>query len=295
MAKAIFRLSPIEAPALFDVHVNIGMTDSEGLSFGRQSGDHYLQLMETSNTAYACAFPPLLGDYYAANGALQQWATHNPAARGRILPFARLGGKSGPRPIREMWQARQSIRSQLLPRKEEPVDLSGYAGVKLIPHMSGLPEAETFEQIAQLGVPVLVHGGIHSPPQWIVETILPKMRTPLIIAHLGTFPGDASLLNSALDLALRYELIYLDTSGAWMANFITHAANRAPHKLLFGSDAPMMHPSTAWNHLASAIRDDLLLEQIGYTNAASLFARWIEQHAFERPLDLKKIGSEDSR
>ncbi len=262
----------ISEPPLFDVHVNIGVTDSANLSFGRQSGEQYLALMAASGIARACAFPPLLGDYRAANVDLRAWAA---ATNGRILPFARLGGVRGPRPLREPWQARRALREFVLRPAADNIDLTGYAGIKLIPHMSGLPGDDVFAQIRERSLPVLIHGGVHSPPAWIERAVLPRVSGQLIIAHLGTFPGDASLLDDAVDLARRRDNVWLDTSGAWLANFITHAAKQVGPKLLFGSDAPMMHPLVAWQHVASAVRPehggDALLEQIAYRNAELIF------------------------
>ena len=269
MPPPLFRKN-VEPPpfGLFDVHANVGQTNAEAVSFGRLSGDEYLRLMEAAGIARACTFPPQMDRYAAANAKLAGWAAQTD---GRVLPFARLSGTRGPRPVRAFWQVRKTMRAFAERQPPEAVDLGRYAGIKLIPHMSGLPNEAVFEDIAAHDLPILIHAGTHSPPAWIERTVLPKTRGPLILAHLGAFPADADLLRDAVALAARHARVYLDTSGAWMAGFIQYAAARIPEKLLFGSDAPMMHPLVAWHHLASAVRDDALLQRIGRENAERLF------------------------
>ncbi|WP_423823481.1 amidohydrolase family protein [Salinisphaera sp. SPP-AMP-43] len=277
----LFRAAPQQAPAipLFDVHANLGVTDTDGIGYGRLTADEYLGLMDDAGVHRVCAFPPLMANYDRANIALRDWAMRQSAC---VLPFARLGGPGGPRPIRQFWQARRAVRARLLREPGPAIDLDGFAGIKLIPHLSGLPEAAIFEAINQRGLPVLVHAGQHSPPSWIARRLLPRLCTPVILAHLGAYPTEADLLAEAVDLAAREPQIHLDTSGVWVSEFLRFAAQRVPHKLLFGSDAPLAHPRVAWLQLATAVRDDRQLEAIGRLNAERLFAPWIErrpQHA----------------
>ena len=196
----------------------------------------------------------------------------------------RLGGRAGPRPFTEFWQVRKAVRVKLKPPPAgeglAPDDeLSAYAGVKLIPHLNGLPAPATFRRINDARLPVLIHCGVHSPPAWMEKAVLPQLPdVPIILAHLGNFPGDASLVEDAVALAGRVERVHLDTSAAWLASFITYAAARVPGKVLYGSDAPLVHPTVAWEHVASAVADDAVLERIAWRNAAAVFAPWFERH-----------------
>ena len=280
MTPPLFRKDLTTPPyGLFDVHANVGFSDREHLSFGQLSEGAFLDLMETSGVARACAFPPMMGRYRQANERLADWAA---TTGGRVLPFARLGGRRGPRPLRQSWQVRETLASLFRQRPSDAADLERYAGVKLIPHMSGLPSRGVLARISELRLPVLVHAGVPSPPAWIEKALVARLRSPVILAHLGAFPCDAGGLREAVELARRHPHVYLDTSGAWMAGFITYAAERVPEKLLFGSDAPMVHPLVAWSHLASAIRDDRVLEQIAHGNANVVF---------EQALPLRRGGS----
>ena len=269
MTQPLFRKDLATPPyGLFDVHANVGFSDRDNLSFGRLSEKDFLALMETSGVARACAFPPLMARYRQANEHLADWAA---TTEGRVLPFARLGGERGPRPLRQSWQVRETLGAFFKRQPSDAIDLSRYAGVKLIPHLSGLPSRDVLARISELRLPVLVHAGVPSPPAWIERALVSRLRGPVILAHLGAFPCDAVGLREAVDLAQRHAHVYLDTSGAWMAGFITYAAKRVPEKLLFGSDAPMVHPLVAWSHVASAVRDDRVLEQIAHGNADIVF------------------------
>jgi hypothetical protein len=148
--------------------------------------------------------------------------------------------------------------------------LAHFAGVKLLPVMDGVPSDDLFARMRELRLPVLVHGGQYVPPRWIERTMLPRTKGPVIIAHLGAYPNHESLLRDAVDLARREERVYLDTSGVWPAAFLHYAVARVPEKLLFGSDAPLVHPLAAWQHLASVVPDDPTLERISHGTARAL-------------------------
>lgn len=274
----LFRADPATVPdvPLFDVHANLGTTDTDGIGYGRLAAGEYVDLMAESGIRRVCAFPPLMADYAQANIDLRDWAASQSAC---ILAFARLGGADGPRPIRQFWQARRALRSRLLGTPAPAIDLDGFAGIKLIPHLSGLPDAATFDVINQRGLPVLVHAGQHSPPRWIEQRLLPRLKTPVILAHLGGYPTEADLLADAVDLATREPQVHLDTSGVWVSEFLRFAARRVPNKLLFGSDAPLTHPRVAWLQLATAVRDDAVLEAVGWHNAERLFAPWLDNES----------------
>ena len=273
MSNALFRrdLRPPPFP-LVDVHVHLGPSDTGELYYPHLSGDEYLGLMDAAHIAHACAFAPLRNNgYQVPNASLQAWAA---STGGRVQAFARLGGRSVPVTEPELWLLRRKASSLLRRRPPDLTlfeNLGAFAGVKLAPHMDGLPSNEAFAYIAELELPVLVHAGRYSPPRWIERTILPEVRGPLIMAHLGAFPCVAPMLRDAVEMARHRANVYLDTSGAWISAFIRYAAERVPEKLLFGSDAPLAHPLVAWHHVASVVRDENVLERIGRGTAREVF------------------------
>ena len=265
---------PLSKPPfpLVDVHVHLGPSDTGEVYYPHLSSDEYLGLMDAAHVEQACAFAPLrTGGYQAANMSLKTWAA---STNGRVRAFARLGGRAVPMTEPELWLLRRKASSLLRGRPPDLDyldDLGGFAGVKLAPHLDGLPSDAVFAYIAELALPVLVHAGRYSPPRWIERTILPKVRGPVILAHLGAFPCVEPMLRDAVEMARRHARVYLDTSGAWISAFIRYAAEQVPEKLLFGSDAPLAHPLVAWHHVASVVRDEHVLERIGQGNAREGF------------------------
>ncbi len=254
---------------LIDVHVHLGHSTTGELYYPRLEGEEWLELAAEARVRRAFAFPPLLPGYREANDALADWAA---TTGGAVAPFARLGGWDVPWTTRQLWQLRRKLRARVGRRRPPDVsDLSRFAGVKLLPHLDGLPGEETFEELNALGLPIVIHGGIHSPPDWIESTVLPRTTGTVVVAHLGCFPAGEPELRAAVDLAGRHDRVHLDTSGVWLAAFLTYAAERVPHKMLFGSDAPLTHPLVAWHHLRCAVHDDDTLADIGWRNAEALF------------------------
>ena len=155
---------------------------------------------------------------------------------------------------------------------EEPTLLDGFAGVKLMPQATGLPGEEVLDVLARSGLPLLVHAGILCPPRWLERHLLPRFAGPVILAHLGSWPCSADDLADAVALAGRDARVHLETSGANIGNFVRHAAERVPEKLLFGSNRPMCPPAVQFAHVAASVHDDDTLRALASGNARRLFA-----------------------
>jgi len=64
-----------------------------------------------------------------------------------------------------------------------------------------------------------------------------------IIPHLGSFAGDWRAHQVVIDQLVRFPNVYTDTAGVQRFDYIVQAVKRAgPHKILFGSDGPWLHP-----------------------------------------------------
>ena len=64
-----------------------------------------------------------------------------------------------------------------------------------------------------------------------------------IIPHLGSFMDDWRAQIAMLDPLVRHPNIYTDSSGVRRFDLLREAVQRAgPHKVLFGSDGPWLHP-----------------------------------------------------
>lgn len=269
MSAPFFRSTVPPAVPLIDVHVHLGPSDDDALYYPHLTGEEYLRRMDAAGIELACAFPPQRRGYLRANAELRAWAERSD---GRVRAFARLGGRRLPVTLPELWLVRRSLRFRVLGREPDVDSLDGFAGVKLLPHLDGIPDDEVFEEITRRALPVLVHGGVHVPPRWIEKHLVSRLSSPLIVAHLGAFPCDAVLVRDAVALAARYPHVYLDTSGAWLAGFLRFAVEQVPDKLVFGSDAPLADPGVAWRHVASVVHDDMVLAAIGHATASGLLS-----------------------
>lgn len=261
----LFRREPA-APAhpLVDVHVHLGPSDTGELYYPLLTGEEYLDLADVAGVTTAFAFSPQRDGYATANAELRTWAA---GTDGRVRPFARLGGPRVPVTLPALWQVRRALNARLRTRPRDVDTLDGFAGVKLLPHLDGLPSAAMLAEVRASGLPVLVHGGVHIPPRWIARHLVDQVGGVLIIGHLGSYPGAEPELRGAVELAREHDHVYLETSGAWGASFVRYAVAEVGHKVLFGSDAPLVHPAVAWEHVASAVRDDDALAAIGHRNA----------------------------
>ena len=255
-----------------DAHVHIGASDTGQIYYGTLSGDEWLSLADHAGIERAVVFPPTMeAGYAASNAALREWG----AAQGdRIRVLARLGGKrlpiSEPRP----WLIRRALRRRIGRRAPdlEPGTLSsGFAGVKLLPQLDGLPGRATFAEIADLRLPVLSHAGRFVPASWLARHVLPRTTGPVVLAHLGAFPAEAGLMEEALALAEAEPRVHLDTSGIWEVPLLARALDRVPRKLLFGSDCPLTHPAAAWGQIDRLVADPALKRRIGGELALEIF------------------------
>lgn len=270
MTEPVLRTAlPRPELPLFDIHVHLGPSDSGELYYPDLAPGEYRDHMKAANVARACVFPPYqVAGYQEANARIQEAC----AGDDGLLPFARLGGPHQPLTTLAPWMIRRKIRGLIRPRTADRTDLTGFAGVKLLPHLDGLPDDADLERISDLGLPIVIHGGSHSPAGWIERAVVRKVRVPVVVAHLGAFPCDEAQLRAAVDLARRHDRVYLDTSAALLAEFLRYAVERVPEKLVFGSDCPAVHPLVAWYHVASAVRRDADLERIARGTAREIFA-----------------------
>lgn len=271
--KALFRCELPLPTALIDTHVNIGTSDWQGRSFNRIDWEGAVKMLLEAGVTGACALPPLIAEPAEANAHILGKASVE--KRVKVFPFARIPGSGGPRPVQGLWQARRALRAKVLERRKQPRtapgSLEGYSGVKLAPHLSGIPHETWFEEIRRLDLPMLIHSGTHSPPRWICSHLLPRTTGPILLAHLGSFPCSAECLQDAVALAAEHPRVFLETSAVGLTGFIDYAVRRVPEKILFASDMPMMHPSVAWGHLVASVRDDAVLNRIAFENAEAFF------------------------
>lgn len=116
----------------------------------------------------------------------------------------------------------------------------GFVGLKLTPiaHAANPPSKDgrhVFEVAASLGVPLMIHTGSGAPfsdPARLFDLAAEYNQVPIVLAHAGT----DLLFTQALDLAKRFDHVYLEPS--WLSILCVRRALRVigPGKLLFSSD-----------------------------------------------------------
>lgn len=116
-----------------------------------------------------------------------------------------------------------------------------FCGIK-VHGLDAMPTREVCEAAKAFRVPILadVVGQAH-----VVDMLAPEYPdVNFIIAHLGSFSDDWRAHQRVIDQLVRFDNVYTDTAGVRRFDYIVQAIKRAgPHKVLFGSDGPWLHPS----------------------------------------------------
>lgn len=120
------------------------------------------------------------------------------------------------------------------------VNQYGFVGIKVHRHDARISR-EICEVARYYSLPVLydVMGEVS------VVTLLAREYPDVafIIPHLGSFADDWRTQQALIDPLARHANIYTDTAGVRRFDLLVEAAERAgPHKILFGSDGPWLHP-----------------------------------------------------
>jgi len=181
--------------------------------------------------------------YLKANNAVARMSVGRP-----LVAFARVNGSQEPGN-----GAGSRLRNLTRSRGDEhtsPEDIEQYAyddrfyGFKLHPPKDGVPDDAVLTELAEVSLPLLVHGGRAFPPSAAAETLL-GYDIPVILSHFGGHPLDADLMHDAVDLLDTHEDLYLDTSGVRYREPLERAIREHPDRVLFGSGTPAVHPSVA--------------------------------------------------
>ncbi|TWI69348.1 hypothetical protein IP91_00416 [Pseudoduganella lurida] len=120
------------------------------------------------------------------------------------------------------------------------VERYGFIGIKVHRHDAPL-SGEICDAARTFGLPVLYDpmGEVH------VAELLAEQYPDVnfILPHLGSFADQWSAQLALVDHLARHGNIYTDSSGIRRFDLLCEAVRRAgPHKILFGSDGPWLHP-----------------------------------------------------
>ena len=263
---------------IIDAHVHIGQGQiSTDPLMSNISAEHILQLMAEASVRRSIIFAPHCpAGYTEANREVAAYVAQAPEkfigfGRVRFRPVAR-----GPRPL---WRRAARKLSRIVnsrfggfpdryldrlvdpdvaDRQQQTLDEVRrcfeeyrFHGIKLHPVQDGVPPEPVFGVIDDCRKPVLFHAGTGIDLRALEEKIIRRYRMPIILAHMGGYAADRRLYMEALALAQRYQHVYLDTSYVFFQYVLEMALTRCPSKIVFGSDAPGVHPRTSITCLLS--------------------------------------------
>lgn len=153
----------------------------------------------------------------------------------------------------------------------------GFKGVKMHPLIdSFLPDDELINPVMgvarKLQVPVLFHCG---HPPWSLPWHFGNLadRFPdvkIILGHMGH--GHIVYINGSIEMALKHENLYLETSGMPMHSKVKEAVEKVgAERVLYGSDMPFGHPGFELPKIRVAGLSERELSQVLDSNARTLF------------------------
>lgn len=116
----------------------------------------------------------------------------------------------------------------------------GFRGLKV--HRLESPiTREVCDAAREFALPVLYDVAGQISQVELLATEYPNVK--FIIPHLGSFADDWKAQIALVDHLVRHPNIHADTSGVRRFDVLARAVRRAgPHKFLFGSDGPWLHP-----------------------------------------------------
>ncbi|GAB3018903.1 amidohydrolase family protein [Natronobiforma cellulositropha] len=227
-----------------DVHTQL--TPDAVSTRGRTiSPDRLEREMHQAGIVKAVVFPGTTPgrSYVAANNGVARLSVERP-----FVAFARINGADA-----ATTTATGRFRNAVSRRKEwhtTPDDIEQYAyddrfyGFTLDPIADGFPDEAVLDRLEDVGLPLVVRGGVGAPPPVLAETLLER-SLPVIVAHFGGHPLARESMHEMIDLLDSYDECYLDTSAVRYRDVLERALLEHPDRVLFGSGAPACHPNVA--------------------------------------------------
>lgn len=209
---------------IIDCHCHAGRGDAMTAPWNTDAPlDKYLRRARAAGITRTVVFPLFHTDYAEANLQVARIVAKNPS---RLIGFAFV------HPLRDAGRVFSMI--------SEAVLRWGFLGLKV--HGSeGMPTREVCEAARRFRIPMLVDVGGQAH---VIDLFAQQYAdVNFIIPHLGSFSDDWRAHERVVEQLARYPNVYADTSGVRRFDYIVEAVKRAgPHKLLFGSDGPWLHP-----------------------------------------------------
>lgn len=209
---------------IIDCHCHAGIGDGlSGPWDTRASLENYRTWAEEAGIDKTVLLAAFHSNYAVANRKLAEIVARQP---NRFFGFAFVHA------VRDQGRIRNLI--------DVAVRRYGFVGIKAHRHDARISR-EICETARWYHLPVLydVMGEVS-----VVELLAREYpEVSFIIPHLGSFADDWRAQRALIDPLARHPNIYTDTAGVRRFDLLTEAVERAgPHKVLFGSDGPWLHP-----------------------------------------------------
>ena len=132
-------------------------------------------------------------------------------------------------------------RGRIYSMVKEAVEHLGFVGIK-VHHHDGRITREVCEVARAFSLPVMYDvGGEVTVAELLAQEYA---DVSFIIPHMGSFGDDWRAQSNLIDFLERHQNIYADTAGVRRFDLLEQAVARAgPHKIIFGSDGPWLHPA----------------------------------------------------
>jgi len=209
---------------VIDCHCHAGKGDLMTAPWNTDAPlEQYLRRARPAGIDKTIVFAPFHSDYSKANEQVAHLVARYPT---RLIGFAFVHA------------ARDAGR--IFHMVEHAVRHWRFCGIKLHGY-DAMPTREVCEVARAFRVPLLADVVGRAE---VVEMLAPQYPdVNFIIPHLGSFRDDWQAHQRVVDQLVRYPNVYTDTAGVRRFDYIVQAVKRAgPHKVLFGSDGPWLHP-----------------------------------------------------
>lgn len=209
---------------IIDCHCHAGKGDLMTAPWNTDAPiEPYLRRARAAGIEKTIVFAAFHSDYAEANRQVARIVARYPD---RLIGFAFVHAR------RDAGRIFQMVQRAATQWRFRGIKVHGY---------DAMPTREVCEAARAFRMPLLADVVGHPS---VVEMLAPQYPdVNFIIPHLGSFADDWRAQQQVVDQLVRYPNVYTDTAGIRRFDYIVQAVKRAgPHKVLFGSDGPYLHP-----------------------------------------------------
>ena len=206
-------------------HLGIGDPDCEDILQRDITPEMILEPAREAGIDMTVVFPVTVNDYDAANKEIAEAVQANPD---ELIGFARLNPMARDVDL-TLWRAVKELKLEGLKLHH------GCDNFKLV-HPCCI---DALDHAGLLEIPVIFHSMRCADELLELARMCPQ--TNIIMGHFGGM-WDWPTMDRYIAAAEAMDNVYLETAANLLSRKIAEACHRVPDKVLFGSDAPAIHP-----------------------------------------------------